>query len=81
MRPLVKYWRQQGLRIVLYLDYGIAAVQGEQAALAASKIVQADLEKAGLIVNITSAAGDQNSNVHGSDLTLHFGRLRFISTW
>ena len=32
-RPLVKYWRQQGLRVVVYLDDGIVAVEGEHAAL------------------------------------------------
>lgn len=46
MRLLVKYWRQQGLRIVLYLDDGIVAVQGEQAALTASKAIQEDLNRA-----------------------------------
>ena len=35
MRPLVKYWRGQGLRIIVYLDDGIAAIAGEQAACAA----------------------------------------------
>ena len=52
MRPLVKYWIQQGLRIVLYLDNGIVAVQGEQAALVASKAIQEDLDRAGLVVNV-----------------------------
>ena len=77
MRPLVKYWRQQGLRIVLYLDYGIAAVQGEQAALAASKIVQADLEKAGLIVNITKCCWrpEQQCSWLGFDINLAQGKI------
>ena len=36
---------------MLYLDNGIVAVQGEQAALVASKAVQEDLDRAGLVVN------------------------------
>ena len=29
LRPLVKYWRGQGIRIVVYLDDGIGAASGE----------------------------------------------------
>ena len=32
MRPVVKYWRGQGLRAVIYIDDGIVAVKGERAA-------------------------------------------------
>ena len=28
MRPLIKLWRGRGLRAVVYLDYGIMAVEG-----------------------------------------------------
>ena len=49
----MKYWRQKGLRIVLYLDDGTMAVQGEQAALTASKDIQEDLNRAGLVANST----------------------------
>ena len=52
LRPLVKHWRQQGLRVVIYLDDGIVAVEGEQAALIACRAVQDDLVKAGLVVHV-----------------------------
>ena len=51
LRPLVKYWRHQGLRVVVYLDNGIVAVKGEQAALIACRAVQDNLAKAGLVVH------------------------------
>jgi len=49
LRPLVKHWRAQGLRALLYLDDGIVAVKGESAALEASQRVRADLVRAGLV--------------------------------
>ena len=77
MRPLVKHWRQQGLRIVLYLDDGIVVVQGEQAALSASKVVQADLEKAGFIVNVTKCCWkpEQQCSWLGFDINLAQGKI------
>ena len=43
LRPLVKYWRSQGLRAILYLDDGIIAVMGKAAAAQASHKVRQDL--------------------------------------
>ena len=51
LRPLVRFWRGQGLRVVLYLDDGILAVNGLELAAQASRQVQQDLAKASLIVN------------------------------
>ena len=55
LRPLVRYWRQQGLQVVIYLDDGIVAVEGEQAAAVACHAVQSDLVKAGLVVNVNKS--------------------------
>ena len=52
MRPLVKYWREKGLRITVYLDDGICVAQGNDAACRASAIVQDTLEKAGFVANL-----------------------------
>ena len=43
LRPLVKYWRGQGLRAILYLDDGIIAVSGREAAVQASHKIRQDL--------------------------------------
>ena len=40
LQPLVKYWRMQGLRVILYLDDGIVVVSGRQAAMEASNEVR-----------------------------------------
>ena len=37
LRPLTQYWRSKGLRILIYLDDGICAVTGCQAAQEASR--------------------------------------------
>ena len=49
LRPLVRYWRSQGLRAIVYLDDGIVAVSGKEAAHKASHSVRTDLAKAGFV--------------------------------
>ena len=73
----MKYWRQQGLWIVLYLDDGIVAVQGEQAALTASKAIQEDLNRAGLVVNFAKCCWEpsQQSSWLGFDIDLAQGKI------
>ena len=44
LRPLVRYWRAKGLRIVVYLDDGLCAATGHQSALEASELVRSTLE-------------------------------------
>jgi hypothetical protein len=41
LRPLVKYWRSRGLKVIVYLDDGIGAARGVVEATAASQIVHA----------------------------------------
>ena len=55
VRPLVHYWRAKGLRIVVYLDDGLCAVAGRQAALEASQLVRSTLDKAGFIARPTKS--------------------------
>ena len=51
LRPLVRYWRGQGIRIVVYLDDGLGAATGKTEAANISKIVQSTLEQAGFVLN------------------------------
>ena len=48
LRPLIKHWRGEGLRAIIYLDDGIVAVNGEAAAISASSQVRAELANGGL---------------------------------
>ena len=49
LRPLVKYWRAQGIRVVLYIDDGIALASSVEEGLVVSKVVQRTLGNAGFV--------------------------------
>ena len=51
LRPLVRYWREQGVRIVVYPDDGLGAASGSAGALAASELVCDTLNRAGFVIN------------------------------
>ena len=51
VRPLVRYWRSRGLRILVYLDDGLCAVTGKQATVQASQLVKTTIEKAGFVAH------------------------------
>ena len=51
LHPLVHYWREKGLRIVVYLDDDLCTVSGEGAACTANQLVQHTLEQAGFAVH------------------------------
>ena len=50
LRHPVQYWRSQGIRIIMYLDDGIAVADNNEHAVQYSKIIREDLEKIGFIV-------------------------------
>ena len=52
LRSLVEGWRGQGLRTIVYLDDGIVATAGLEAATHTSSTVQTTLQWAGLVINI-----------------------------
>ena len=55
VRPLVRYWRGKGLRIIEYLDDGLCAVKGEENAHMASRLVQTTLERSGFVANVAKS--------------------------
>ena len=55
VRPLVKYWRERGLRIIVYLDDGLCAMSGEANVLEASALVQSTLSQAGFVAHATKS--------------------------
>ncbi len=55
LRPLVRYWRSQGLRVVVYLDDGLGAVSGQSSAVEASTLVRSSLANAGFVAHPTKS--------------------------
>ena len=55
VRPIVKYWREQGLRITVFLDDGLCAMKGEGNVLEASTLVQSTLNWAGFVAHVTTS--------------------------
>ena len=76
-RPLVKSWRFQGLQTVIYLDDGIAAVEGKLEAAKASMTIQQDLARVGFVVNMAKCkwTPSQKCTWLGFDIDLHLGRI------
>ena len=58
LRPLIRYWRGRGLKAVIYLDDGIVAVKGKDAAIEESRHVKHDLESAGFVIHIEKSIWD-----------------------
>ncbi|XP_065892728.1 uncharacterized protein [Dysidea avara] len=77
LRPLVKYWRGRGLRVLLYLDDGIVAVAGEEAAKLASQRVREDLVKAGLVEHSAKCIWEPTAKLKwlGFDIDLGIGQI------
>ena len=55
LRPLVRYWRAKGLRIVMYLDDGLCAVADYTPAVEASLLVCSTLDQAGFVAHPTNS--------------------------
>ena len=51
LRPVVAYWRSQGIRISVYLDDGIAADSNKDSCSRDAQLVRGDLDRLGLPVN------------------------------
>ncbi len=55
LRPLVRYWRARGLRILVYLDDGLCMTAGSLKASEASELVCATLVRAGFVAHPTKS--------------------------
>ena len=51
MRPLTKHWRGKGIKCVIYIDDGIGAMKGKDAAQKAGEQMKEVLEKTGFHIN------------------------------
>ena len=73
----MKSWRFQGLRTVIYLDGGIAAVKGKLEAAKATMTIQQDLARVGFVVNVAKCkwTPSQKCTWLGFDFDLHLGRI------
>ena len=78
VRPLVRYWRGQGLRTVVYLDDGIFAVDGNEAAFRASEAVKEDLRKAGFVAHAEKSQWEPTRKLIwlGFELDLEEGKIK-----
>ena len=55
LRPLVKFWRFNGIKIVVYIDDGCGAARPLEVATAQSQTVRYSLRDAGFVVNTTQS--------------------------
>jgi hypothetical protein len=53
LRPLVKRWRDKGIRAIIYIDDGIVAAKSREQCLMDQQLVTSDLDLAGFILNIS----------------------------
>ena len=51
LRPMVKYWRENGIDVVLYLDDGFGMCTDKSKCIEDSNFVKKSLEDAGFLIN------------------------------
>lgn len=51
MRPLVRLWRSEGIRAILYIDDGLLMMDGLEQAMTQGSFVRQSLQAAGFVVN------------------------------
>ena len=76
LRPLVKYWRGHGYKVVVYLDDGICSVKTQRAETA-SRFVQESLANAGFVAHPTKSHWSPSYQVTwlGFDIDLQLGQI------
>ena len=58
LRPLVKHWRGQGIKIAIFLDDGTGVNDNFDTCLTRAKQVKRDLESAGFVINYDKSIGN-----------------------
>ena len=61
LHPLVRYWRAQGMRVVVYLDDGLGAAASMKEACVASGMVRATLNNAGFVTHLIKSVWNPTS--------------------
>ena len=82
MRPLVKYWRSNGIRCVMFIDDGIVLASGKERALQYSNFVRKSLRAAGFVVNADKSRWEPSRRGQwlGFDLDLEHGHISVPSS-
>ena len=58
LRPLVKKWRSEGIRAIVYIDDGICASKSRFQNIAHRDIMVSDLKQAGFVLNVSKSCLD-----------------------
>ena len=72
LRPVVKFWRQQGIKIVLYLDDGFVFALTKHECLTVSETIQKSLSEFGFLINFEKSIFYPTQNVDFVGLTIFF---------
>ena len=77
MRPLIRHWRGKGIRVVMYIDDGIVAVEGKEKAHEVSLMVQENIKNAGFITHIEKSRWDPTKTIVwlGFEINLEQGHI------
>lgn len=78
LRPLVKFWRYNGVKIVLYLDDGCGTCQTLNGAKEHSNLVKTSLKNAGFVINSSKSNWDPCQSLLwlGLEWDLTLGRIK-----
>ena len=63
LRPLLCYWKAQGLKIVVYLDDGLCAMAGHALLVKASELVHHSLDGTGFMTHPTKCIWEPTQNL------------------
>ncbi|CAC5388127.1 unnamed protein product [Mytilus coruscus] len=77
LRPIVKYWRENGVDIVLYLDDGLGIGKNKQEASECSSFVKTSLLEAGFLINMDKSIFEPkgSAKVHLQEIAINIFKL------